>query len=369
MTRKAGLLAAGALLAGLVSAQAAEPSACPPAHPALARGINVPGVDGRGNWLKASPAVLDELAARGLTHVRLPVKAEALMPAFADPAAIEATVADVAAALDAHLARVEAVVVDLHGGAPLGDLTARDPAASADEVSAAWDRLAPVLTARPAGRVYAEMLNEPRAEANDWHAMAARILPRMRAAMPEVPIVISTGGAQRFDALAAETPPADPNVVYAVHYYDPMVFTHQGAAFLDGPIARLGSVPYPLEGADPRIARLEAQRRDAGDAEAADYLAAGRSYRFGEGDIRQAMDAVGAWSKRHGVPVVIGEFGVLQDRAPPSDRIAWMAAVARAAEAACLGWTHWELDQGFGILDRSGRLDPAAVDALFPSSE
>lgn len=369
MIRTAGLLAAGVLVAGLASARAAEPSACPPDHPALARGINVPGVDGRGNWRKAPAAVLDDLAARGLTHVRLPVKAEALMPAFAGPAAINATVADVAAALDAHLARVEAVVVDLHGGGPLGDLTARDPAAATDAVSAAWERLAPVLAARPAGRVYAEMLNEPRAEADDWHAMAARILPRMRAAMPDVPIVISTGGAQRWDALAAESPPDDPKLVYAVHYYDPMVFTHQGAAFLDGPIARLGSVPYPLDGADPRIARLEAERRDAGDAEAADYLAAGRSYRFGEADIRHAMDAVGAWSKRHRVPVVIGEFGVLQDRAPAPDRIAWLAAVARAAEAACLGWTHWELDQGFGILDRAGRPDPAAVDALLPRSE
>ncbi len=57
---------------------------------------------------------------------------------------------------------------------------------------------------------------------------------------------------------------------------------------------------------------------------------------------------------------------MLQNKAPRNDRVAWLATVARAAEAACLGWTHWELDQGFGILDRSGALDPAALDALLP---
>ncbi len=140
---------AAALVALLLGSSVALADACPPGHADLARGINVPGVDGRGNWTKAAPAVMDALIARGLTHVRLPVRAENLTARFSGAATIEATVADVGAALSSHLARGVSVILDLHGAGDFGALTEADPAAAGAAVVEAWTRLAPLVNAAP----------------------------------------------------------------------------------------------------------------------------------------------------------------------------------------------------------------------------
>ena len=51
-------------------------------------------------------------------------------------------------------------------------------------------------------------------------------------------------------------------------------------------------------------------------------------------------------------------------------RVAWIGAVRKAAEDAGVGWTYWELDQGFGFIkDRRSAdgFDTALIDALLPA--
>lgn len=368
--RRAPVAAAVLALVFAAAGPASATTECPPGVPALARGVSVPGVDGSGSWRTAPAGAIDDLVRRGLGHVRLPLKAEAFMSAFASQAETEAALADTRAALDHYLGLGLAVVLDLHGGTALAGRFSDDRVAAFDSVGEAWLALAPVAEAAPRGRVFAEILNEPPVAEDFWLKMTARLVPVLRKAMPDVPFVLSTGGAQRWDALvAAEPASTDPGVIYAVHYYDPMAFTHQGAAaFMAGPIGRLSGIPFPLTGRDPAVTGLERRLRAAGAGEAADYLAAGRDFVFGADTIRADLDRVGAWSRRTGVPVVIGEFGVLADAAPTADRAAWIGTVARAAEAACLGWTHWELTAGFGLVDpATGALDPTLAEALLPA--
>ena len=69
---------------------------------------------------------------------------------------------------------------------------------------------------------------------------------------------------------------------------------------------------------------------------------------------------------RHGRPVIVNEFGVLKWGADAASRLRWLSAVREAAEARCIGWTHWDLQDGFGLLAEDLEPDGAALDALLP---
>jgi hypothetical protein len=58
--------------------------------------------------------------------------------------------------------------------------------------------------------------------------------------------------------------------------------------------------------------------------------------------VSPARSRAGDWARRHRQAVVLNEFGVLAG-APVVDRLYWLEAVRRAAEQACLGWTHWDM--------------------------
>ena len=64
-------------------------------------------------------------------------------------------------------------------------------------------------------------------------------------------------------------------------------------------------------------------------------------------------------------PPIINEFGVLKAGAPVESRLRWLSSVATYAEQHCWGWAHWELEQGFGLVnDKTGKPDAGVLKAL-----
>ena len=61
---------------------------------------------------------------------------------------------------------------------------------------------------------------------------------------------------------------------------------------------------------------------------------------------------------------VFGEFGAFE-AADMASRVAWTAAVRRAAEERGFGWAYWEFGAGFGVYDRdAGAWRQELLDAL-----
>lgn len=340
--------------------------ACPLLPPELTQGFSLTGwFDG---WTERSPppGSLEQLRERGMGHVRLPITAEGVMTRFTPAQAIETRRGRIEAALDRLTAIGFAVIVDLHGGGRLERLFAEDPEAAERAVVQAWTVLGPLVEKRASLKVSAEILNEPPVDDAVWAAMQQRIVRAVRPVMPKATLVVSTGGPQRVERLLAATPIDDPDTIYAVHYYDPMVFTHQGADWIrPDPIGWLHDVPFPIRLEDPRLKALAAEMRAEGRERVAAYLDSLHDLSFGAVDIRGAMRAIGDWSRAHGRPVIIGEFGVYRDVAPAAYRRNWLGLVANAARENCVGWTHWEYRDGFGLADPiTGRPDEATIAAM-----
>jgi endoglucanase len=333
---------------------------------ALARGFNLPGWLDGSETRRPDPATLAALHRRGFTHIRLPVTPERLMAAFSTPADIARDRAELDAAIDRLLAIGFAVSLDLHPGERLSRLHKGDPERAFALIEALWRELARRYASRPADRLFFEVLNEPPVIRAVWESQGGRLAATIRANAPDHTIVVGTADFQQISHLPS-APSALPNVVYAVHYYAPMVFTHQGLDWSDDPLRHLHDVPFPLSRADRRTDRLLQELRAAGHAGAVEELEKALREPWDARRVTAEVARAGEWARRHGRAVVLNEFGVLAWKAPMVDRLYWLETVRRAAERACIGWTHWDYADAFGFVRRVGDKeipDQAVVRAL-----
>ena len=65
--------------------------------------------------------------------------------------------------------------------------------------------------------------------------------------------------------------------------------------------------------------------------------------------ILNALQPVAAWARQYNRIVTVNEFGVYRPYAPAAARSAWIRDVRSVFEEHGIGWTMWELDQGFGL--------------------
>jgi endoglucanase len=366
IARRAALALIGAAALAPRLARAADGA---PARAALmARGFNLPDQVPARTSQTPDREVLRWLRARGMTHVRLPVRGESVMPQFSDLETINAALDDFNRALDLLLGLDFAVSVDMHPGDDFGRLHRADPEAALTALRRGWRNLSAPIRRRPETHVFAELLNEPHTDDALWRAQVERLVVDLRGDLPKTTFIVGPAPYQRVEALAAWRPIADGNIVYAFHFYDPMAFTHQGLTWdRADPLSRLEGVPFPARRGEPAVARLFERLRAQGDAALAQSVDRALDQPWSQETIAAQFAPLAEWSRAHAAPVILNEFGVLRFKAAREARLAWLRAVRETAQNNRFGWAHWDYNQGFGLLDEAGRPDLALIEALLPA--
>jgi endoglucanase len=293
------------------------------------------------------------------------VRPEHLSSRFADAGAIERRLAAIERAVATLLRLGFAVSLDLHPGAAFNRLHRDEPQAGFAVLLELWPKLAARFARAPAERVFFEVLNEPNVPAEVWASQGPSLAAAIRRAAPEHTLIYGPANFQRIDALERLTPLSDRNVVYAVHYYDPMSFTHQGMTWSREPIAFLKGVPFPAALADlePQIERLGAE------GHALSVAALVKDFRepWTGARIDAAFARAAQWGAPPRRPGIVNGVGVQSVAAPAAARVAWVRAGRKAAERHCIGWAHWDYADGFGFVARRGgteAIDAGVADAL-----
>lgn len=358
-----------ALLAlGLSAAQASciETSHSVPATRlrALARGFNLAGQLDDANAPLIHRDILHALRDRGMSHIRLPVPAETIMRRFSGEAEIARTLRNVERIAGEIVALGYYVSIDLHPGEKFQRLHRDNATEAVAALKGAWNSLASIISFLPSGRVLAELLNEPDIDAERWQKEAGQLAAFVRQRLPDTTLIVGPVNWQRADSLPAFKPLDDRNVVYAIHFYDPMAFTHQGHWDPNDPLSSITGLPFPVRGDDAAVrnlrGRLVAERKEQALKELDAAIDASST-----GDlIARRLEPAMEWQRRTRRPLIVNEFGVLKHHAPKASRSAWIGSVARFAEANCWGWTHWEFAQDFGLLNERQTLEEDVVRAL-----
>jgi endoglucanase len=281
----------------------------------MQRGVNIVGYDPL--WRDAAkarfqPRHLERIKQGGFDSVRIVLHAFRHMNGDHQlPASWFATVDGL---VQRALAQNLTVILDEHDF----NFCGKDAAGCRPRLMAFWSQVAEHFEDAPS-RVVFEILNEPNQAVDAiWNELHAEALAVIRKTNPTRNVIIGPAFWNNVGWLKRlELPQDDRHIIVTVHYYLPMKFTHQGARWTPEYV-NLSGVTWGT----PR------ERRK----------------------LEQDFDAVQAWSKRHDRPILLGEFGAY-DKGPIDSRVAYTAAVARAAEKRGWAWAYWQFDSDFIVYD------------------
>jgi|SRR5580698_432847 len=310
------------------------------------------------NW--TTPADIALIQSAGFDHVRLSVNPQPMMDAAWRGGSEEYfgyLDAAVKMILDAGLA----VELDMH---PDSDFKARlKDDDFVERFADFWRTVARHYSSWDSDRVFFEVLNEP--EMHDpyrWSGVEARLATAIRQGAPNHTIIAAGARWDDNDDMIFLEPLRDPNVIYVFHFYEPHIFTHQGATWGSYYWHWLRGLRYPSS--PENAAQVATSVPEAIDRlyvirYGQDHWDASRI----EAEINQAAE----WGKRNGVPLVCNEFGVYRSFSDPQDRAAWIRDVRTSLERHNIGWAMWDYSGGFGVVtkkDGKATLDEITVKAL-----
>lgn len=304
----------------------------------LGRGVNIIGYDPL--WLDKSRSRFKEKHFRlireaGFQHVRInlhPFRHMGEAPQFKfQPEWINT----LDWAVEHSLKNGLGVVLDMHEFGALG----HDPHGLKPKFVATWQQLAERYHDAPDSVIF-EILNEPNQLLTPaiWNEYLKEPYELVRQSNPQRTLIIGPAWWNGIDYLhELQLPAQDRNIIVTVHYYHPMRFTHQGAAWTPEYKDLSGVVWLGIEEEKQAVIR----------------------------DLSRAQ----TWAERENRPLYLGEFGAY-DRAEMASRARYTRFIARQAEQMEWSWAYWQFDSDFVVydIDRDAWVEPIR-DALVGSGE
>jgi aryl-phospho-beta-D-glucosidase BglC (GH1 family) len=304
------------------------------------------------SWNTAADFAL--IKSMGFDHVRLSINPQPMMDAERHQNGSAEYFGLLDAALKMILDDGLAVELDMHPDSDFKQRLAKEDD-FVERFAAFWLMFAQHYSSWDAEKVFFEVLNEP--EMRDpyrWYGVEAKLVAAIRQGAPNHTIIAAGAKWDDDDDMVFLEPLPDPNVIYVFHFYEPHIFTHQGAtwgAYYWRWVKGLHYPSSPENAAQVAAAVPEAINRLSVIRYGQEHWDAARM----EAEINQADE----WAKRHKVPLICNEFGVFRNFSDLKDRATWIKDVREALERHNIGWAMWDYSGSFGVVTKqNGQATP-----------
>jgi endoglucanase len=195
--------------------------------------------------------------------------------------------------------------------------------------------------------LYYEILNEPHGIADErWGQIQQRVMTAIRAADPVHTIVVTGAGWGSYNNLKFLPTYRDNNLIYSFHFYDPFMFTHQGANWTNPSMVPLAGVPFPY-GAGPMPACPPELKGTWVESSLNAYNRDGTVKR-----VKELIDVAVKFRDERDVPVFCGELGVYRQSSDNDQRVSWYEVVRSYLQEKKIAWTMWDYEGGFGLFKK-----------------
>ena len=228
-----------------------------------------------------------------------------------------------------------------------------DPAANTDPnigsiLKKVWLQMATHFKDRSTLIMY-EVLNEPHGISDVlWNNIQQEVIEVIRSVDDTHTIVVGPASWNSYNNLAAMPVYDDDNLLYTFHFYDPFVFTHQGASWVSPSMEPLANVPFPY--ASGNMPSFPASLNGS-------WIQSNFNNYSSDGTVnkvKQLIDIAVSFRESRNVPIYCGEFGVYIPNSQPTDRVFWYDQVRQYLEEKSIAWTIWDYHGGFGIFEEGG---------------
>lgn len=234
------------------------------------------------------------------------------------------------------------VILDNHSFDPSGNTT---PAIE-DILTKVWVQVSEHYKNRSEYVLY-EVLNEPNVMATTvWGEIQRRVIAAIRTHDTKHTIVVGGSGYNSYSDLTYLPVYSDNNLLYTFHFYEPFVFTHQGATWPSPSLGPLSGVPFPYNSSTMPSCPPSLKNT---------WIETGLNNYPSQGNaayIKQLIDnAISFRNSRH-VNIFCGEFGVFMQNSANPDRCAWYSIVSKYLSEKNIPWTIWDYKGGFGVFSK-----------------
>ncbi len=195
--------------------------------------------------------------------------------------------------------------------------------------------------------VYYEVLNEPHG-INDivWNIIQQMVIDTIRSVDTKHTIVIGPAGWNSYNNLNAMPWYPDTNLIYTFHFYDPFIFSHQGASWASPSMEPLAGIPFPYDAARmpvfPAALNGTYYQNDYNN-----YSTIGTA-----ANVKKILDIAVNFQKNKNVKLFCGEFGAFDRNSINEDRVRYYQTVRSYLEEKGIAWTSWDYQGGFGIFKK-----------------
>lgn len=207
-----------------------------------------------------------------------------------------------------------------------------------------WDKLS-ARYAQYEDMLMFEILNEVVSHdvVDEWNEIAENCIKVIRKNAPKVKILYGGVGYNAVTSIKLLNKPYDENIVYNFHNYEPLIFTHQTAWWVDDMPLDF-HINYP--GDINEYLRISKTIKGVMHGALADENLKLTSFgpEFFEEMFRDAIEA----AEMLNVPLYCGEYGVI-DQAPAADTVIWFRDINAVFKKYGIGraaWTYKEKDFG-----------------------
>ncbi len=236
------------------------------------------------------------------------------------------------------------LILDNHTFDPSGNT----PPDIGDVLNKVWQQMAAHYRDRSSLIMY-EVLNEPHGIADElWNDIQGEVIRTIRQEDTVHTIIVGPAGWNGYRHLDSLPVYKDDHLIYTFHFYDPFLFTHQGATWTNPSMQNLARIPFPYV-ADSMPPLPDDLKGTWVESAYNDYRNTGT-----ESYVKQELDIAVAFQQSRQVPLYCGEFGVYMKNSKNSDRVLWYGIVRQYLEAHGIPWTMWDYHGGFGLFVKGG---------------
>ena len=222
---------------------------------------------------------------------------------------------------------------------------------------ALWGAVAQHFADNPREDLFFELLNEPELSVSgtapsqaEWTELAEAMIAAIRVHDTRRTIIFGDVEWYGIGPLSRRKPLSDDNVIYAFHFYEPFIFTHQGASWAN--MGTTHDIPFPY--ASDRWSEYSADLGFTPFMESWILNEVRNYYRTGNREaLKNRMIMAKRWAIDHGVPVICNEFGAYDATSRLEDRVNYYSDVVASFAELEIPWQHW-----FMIMDADGGVLP-----------
>ena len=197
-------------------------------------------------------------------------------------------------------------------------------------------------------RVCFELLNEVTAKeyCERWNRILTECIRRIRVYAPDVKILVGGYYNNSIMALKDLCEPYDENIIYNFHCYEPLIFTHQGAYWID---TMDPSFRMPFEVTYGEYAKNTEEQLGHSSEEIDSFdPSATMGAEYFELYFKEAIRV----AEERDVCLYCGEYGVIE-LADPADACKWYELICACFDKYGIGraaWSYKEMDFGLNVL-------------------